>query len=74
MKIPLVPPLIMNNRVISNCREKANFFDNFFASQCTPIISDSKLTSAVQYRTKKKGLQQLLLKIRIFREELGYLM
>ena len=29
-KIPIIPPLLINNNVISNFREKANIFNNFF--------------------------------------------
>ena len=36
-KIPLIPPILVNNKLISNFREKANYFNDFFASQCTPI-------------------------------------
>ena len=30
-KIPLIPLLITDNKVITNFREKANLFNNFFA-------------------------------------------
>ena len=30
-KIPLIPPIIIDNKVITNFREKANVFNNFFA-------------------------------------------
>ena len=42
-KIPLVHPILVNNKHISNFKEKANYFSDFFASQCTPISSDSAL-------------------------------
>ena len=38
-KIILIPPIIMGNKVIKNFREKANFLNNFFTSQCTPIVN-----------------------------------
>ena len=53
-KIPLIPPIIIDNRVITNFREKADFFNNFFASQCTPIVYDSILPSTNMYRTENK--------------------
>ena len=38
-KIPLIPPIIIDKKVITNFREKANFFNNFFCfamySHCT---------------------------------------
>ena len=38
-KIILIPPIIMGNKVIKNFREKATFLNNFFTSQCTPIVN-----------------------------------
>ena len=38
-KILLIPPIIMNNKVIKNFREKTTFLNNFFTSQCAPIVN-----------------------------------
>ena len=43
-KIPLVHPILVNNKHISNFKEKANYLNDFFASQCTPISNDSALS------------------------------
>ena len=45
-KIPLIPPILVNNKLISNFKEKANYFNDFFASQCTPISNDSALPNS----------------------------
>ena len=42
-KIPAIPPLLINDKFISDCRTKANLFNNFFVSICTPIINGSTL-------------------------------
>ena len=42
-KSPLIPPILINNKLISNFEEKANYFKAFCASQCTPISNDSTL-------------------------------
>ena len=42
-EIPLIPPILINNKLISNFKEKANHFNRFFTSQCTPISNDSTL-------------------------------
>ena len=42
-KIPLIPPILMNNKLISNFKEKANHFNAFFASQCTLVPNNSTL-------------------------------
>ena len=44
-KIPLIPPILVNNKLISNFKEKANHCNTFFASQCTPVSNDSALPS-----------------------------
>ena len=31
-KIPLIPPLLANNKIVSDFTEKANLFNDFFAT------------------------------------------
>ena len=38
-KAPKIPPLLVNNLFILNCREKANLFTDFFSQQCKPVIN-----------------------------------
>ena len=45
-KIPLISPILVNNKLISNFKEKANYFNDFFASQCTPIFNDGALPNS----------------------------
>ena len=42
-KIPLIFPILVNTKPISNFVEKANQFNDFFASQCTAVSNDSAL-------------------------------
>ena len=42
-KAPKIPPLLVNNRFISNCKEKAIEFATFFSEQCKPLINNSTL-------------------------------
>ena len=43
-KIPLIPPILISNKLVSNFKEKANhYFNAFFASQCTPVPNNSTL-------------------------------
>ena len=42
-KIPLIPLILVNNKLILNFKEKVDHFYNFFASQYTPIFNDSAL-------------------------------
>ena len=42
-KMPLIPPILISNKLVSNFKEKANHFNAFFASKCTPVSSNSTL-------------------------------
>ena len=43
-RAPKIPPLFVNNNLfILNCREKAKYFNDFFAQQCKPVINSSVL-------------------------------
>ena len=41
-KIPIIPHILINNKLISNFK-KANHLSAFFASQCTPVSNNSTL-------------------------------
>ena len=53
-KIPLIPPIILDNNVITNFREKAIFLNDFFGLQCMSIENDSILPSTIVYRTENR--------------------
>ena len=42
-KIPCIPPIHQNNNYITDFKEKAQFFNNVFAKQCTLVENTSKL-------------------------------
>ena len=42
-KVPIIPPLLIDNKIISDFEAKENYFNNFFASQCTPLNNNSKI-------------------------------
>ena len=42
-KIPRIPPLIVNNKFVICCKQKATFFNNFFVTQCQPFQNSSEL-------------------------------
>ena len=52
-KIPAIPPLCIDGKFVSDFYKKANIFNNFFASICTPIKNASKLP-AFSYRTEQR--------------------
>ena len=42
-KVPVIPPLLINNEFISNFKTKANHFDRSFNQECTAISTDSSI-------------------------------
>ena len=51
-KIPLIPPLLVNNKIVSDFTEKANLFNDFFATQCKPLSYNSVLPSTISFKTQ----------------------
>ena len=54
-KVPVIPPLLINNEFISNVKTKANYFNRFFNKQCTAISMDSSIPSSVNLATNEAG-------------------
>ena len=52
-KIPSVPSLLVNGEMISNFSKKAELFNKFFASQCTPLLNTNTLPP-LTIRTDKR--------------------
>ena len=49
----IIPPLLINNKLVINCREKAKHFNNFFSEQCKLVQNNSTLP-AFEYFTNKR--------------------
>ena len=47
-KSPLIPPLLVNNSFVTDFKEKANLFNEFFCKQCTPVANDSTLPTLLE--------------------------
>ena len=53
-KIPLIPLLLVNDKTVSGFTEKANLFNNFFATQYTSISNNSILPSAILFKAQSR--------------------
>ena len=42
-KFPLIPPTLKGNKYVSDFKEKANYFNEFFSLQCSPVVNSSVL-------------------------------
>ena len=51
-KVPRIHPLLIQDKYITNCKDKAVLFNNYFTSQCSPIVNDSELP-VMNYRTNE---------------------
>ena len=47
-KIPLIPPLLVNNSFATDFKEKATLFNEFFCKKCTPVANDSTLPTLLE--------------------------
>ena len=50
-KVPLIPPLLVINKILLDFSEKAELFNYIFASQGTPISNNSTLPSRKSFNT-----------------------
>ena len=53
-KIPIIPPLLVNDKFITNFLEKANLFNEFFSKQCQPLQNNSTLPKSNTYHTENR--------------------
>ena len=42
-KVPLIPPILKCQKYVSDFKEKANYFNEFFSLQCSPVVNRSVL-------------------------------
>ena len=42
-KVPLISPILKGNKYVSDFKEKANYFNEFFSLQCSPVVNSSVL-------------------------------
>ena len=53
-KIPLIPPLLVGNQLVSDFLEKANLFNDYFNKQCTTIDNSSAVPAITSFVTKER--------------------
>ena len=53
-KIPLVPPLLVDNKLVTDFVDKANLFNNFFAKKWTSISNDSTVPLNINFETRER--------------------
>ena len=53
-KVPNIPPLLVNNKIITEFEAKVNIFTKYFASQCTTTNNNNVLPSTLNHLTDDK--------------------
>ena len=53
-KIPLIPPILVKNQLVTNFLEKAYLFNEFFTQQCNTIENDSTLPNDLVFETTER--------------------
>ena len=52
--MPIIPPLLVSNEVMTEFEAKANIFNKYFVSQCTTIKNNSVLPGTLNHLTDDK--------------------
>ena len=53
-KIPIISPLLVNDKFVTDIQIKANIFNKFFADQCTPLKNNSSLPANQIFLTQSR--------------------
>ena len=53
-KVPIIPPILIENKLETDFLKKANYFNKFFASKCTPLNNRSSLPSSLDLETEAR--------------------
>ena len=53
-KIPLIPPLLVGNQLVTDFLVKANLFNDYFSQQCTTVDNDSSIPPNITFATEQK--------------------
>ena len=53
-KIPLILPILVGNRLVTNFLAKANLFNNVFSKQCSTILNNSSLSTNLTFETENR--------------------
>ena len=53
-KIPLIPPLLVGNQLVTDILVKTNLFNDYFNQQCTTVDNDSSIPTNITFATEQK--------------------
>ena len=53
-KVPLIPSLVINNKLEPDFKRKSDHFNKFFASKCTPLKNDNVLPTLLEHESEAR--------------------
>ena len=53
-KVPIIPPILIENKLETDFLQKANYFNKFFASKCTHLSNSSSLPSSLDLEAEAR--------------------
>ena len=53
-KVPIIPPLLVTDKFVTNFLEKANLLNEFFSKQCQLLQNNSTLPKSNTYQTENR--------------------
>ena len=53
-KVPLIPPVVINNKLVSDFKRKVAQLNNFFASKCAPLKNDSVVPALLEHESDSR--------------------
>ena len=42
-KVPIIPPLFINKKIVTKFKAKAKYFNDFFACKCSSIVNNNRI-------------------------------
>ena len=60
-KIPIIPPLVHNNNYVTDFKAKADLFNKYFSTQCSPLNNTSTLPSQLFPPTSNTSLSSIVI-------------
>ena len=52
--IPLIPPLLVYNKLVTGFQDKKSLFNNFYTKQCTAMSQDSIVPVIINFETRNR--------------------
>ena len=53
INVPVIPPLLENNKLITDFKLKTNLLNGFFNQQCTTVDNKSSIPENTNFKTEK---------------------